>query len=45
MVFVGFMKYSRHIFMGHEILFRTFDGPQKLRWLKHKISKLLIKEI
>ena len=44
--------------MGHEIFFKTFDGPQniflcsifmilffKLKWLKHKISKLAIKEI
>ena len=52
------MKYFRHIFLGHEIFFKTFDGPQniflcsifmilffKLKWLKHKISKLAIKEI
>ena len=44
--------------MGHEIIFKTFDGPQniflcsifiilffKLKGLKHKISKLAIKEI
>ena len=44
--------------MGHEILFKIFDGPRnifvcsifiilfiKLKELKHKISKLAIKEI
>ena len=57
MVFVGVMKYSRHILMGHEINFKIFDGPQniflcsiiviffKLRGLEHKISKLAIKDI
>ena len=58
MVFVGAMKYFRHILMGHEIFFKVFDGPQnifvcsifmmlylKLKGLKHKISKLAIKEI
>ena len=57
-VFVGFMKYFRHILMGHEIYFKIFDGPRniflcsifiilffKLKGLKHKISKLAIKEI
>ena len=51
------MKYFRHILMGHEIFFKTFDGPQnvflcsvfgilffKLKGLKHKMSKLIIKE-
>ena len=27
-VFVGAMKYFRHILMGHEIFFKIFDGPQ-----------------
>ena len=43
--------------MGHEIFFKIFDGPRniflfyfiilffKLKVLKHKISKLVIKEI
>ena len=57
-IFVGLMKYFRHIVMGHEIFFKIFDGPQniflcsifvilffKLKELKHKISKLAIKEI
>ena len=51
------MKYFRHILMGHEIFFKIFDGPRnilcsifiilffKLKALKHKISKLAIKEI
>ena len=51
------MKYFRHILMGHEIFFQIFDGPQnifcsifiilffKIKWLKQKISKLVIKEI
>ena len=26
-VFVGAMKYFRHILMGHEIFFKIFDGP------------------
>ena len=55
---MGAMKYFRHIFMGHEIFFKVFDGPRniflcsifivlffKLKGLKHKISKLAIKEI
>ena len=29
-VFVGFMKYFRHILMGHEIYFKIFDGPQNI---------------
>ena len=58
MVFVGAMKYFRHILMGHEIFFKIFDEPRnifvcsifiilffKLKGLKHKISKLAIKEI
>ena len=57
-VFVGAMKYFRHILMGHEIFFKIFDGRRniflcsifiilffKLKGLKHKISKLAIKEI
>ena len=54
--FCGVMKYFRHILIGHEIFFKIFDGPQniclfyfhilfKLKGLKHKISKLTIKEI
>ena len=27
-VFVGVMKYFRHILMGHEIFLKIFDGPQ-----------------
>ena len=53
---MGAMKYFRHILMGHEIFFKIFDGPRnifflfiilffKLKGLKHKISKLAIKEI
>ena len=26
-VFVGVMKYFRHILMDHEIFFKIFDGP------------------
>ena len=57
-VFVGPIKYFRHILMGHKIFFKIFDGPRnifvcsifiilfsKLKGLKHKISKLAIKEI
>ena len=57
-VFVGAMKYFRHILMGHEIFFKIFDGSRnifvcsifivlflKVKGLKHKISKLAIKEI
>ena len=29
-VFVGVMKYFRHILMGHEIFFKIFDGPQNI---------------
>ena len=29
-VFVGVMKYFRYILMGHEIIFRIFDGPQNI---------------
>ena len=29
-VFVGVMKYFRHILMGHEIFFKTFDGPRNI---------------
>ena len=29
-VFVGFMKHFRHMLMGHEILFKIFDGPQNI---------------
>ena len=55
---MGAMKYFRHILMGHEILFKIFEGLQniflcsifkilffKLKGLKHKISKLALKEI
>ena len=54
-VFVGVMKYFRHILMGHEIFLKIFDGPRNiflcsifvifLRVLEYKISKLAIKEI
>ena len=27
-VFVGVMKYFKHILMGHEIFFKIFGGPQ-----------------
>ena len=27
-VSVGVMKYLRHLLMGHEIFFKTFDGPE-----------------
>ena len=26
-VFVGVMRYFRHILMGHEMFFKIFDGP------------------
>ena len=29
-VFVGIMKYFRHILMGHEIFFKIFDEPQNI---------------
>ena len=29
-VFVGAMKYFRHILMGHEIFFKIFDGPRSI---------------
>ena len=29
-VFVGAMKYFGNIFMGHEIFFEIFDGPQNI---------------
>ena len=29
-LFKGVMKYFRHILMGHEIFFKTFDGPQNV---------------
>ena len=29
-VFVGIMKYFRHILMGHEIFFKILDGPQNI---------------
>ena len=29
-VFVGVMKYFRHILMGPEIFFKIFDGPQNV---------------
>ena len=29
-VFVGVMKYFRHILMGHEKFFKLFDGPQNI---------------
>ena len=54
---MGLMKYFRHVFMGHEIFFKIFNGPRnifvcsifiiscfRLKGLKHKISKLAIKE-
>ena len=30
MVFVGAMKYFRHILMDHEIFFKIFDGPRNI---------------
>ena len=30
MVFVGVMKYFRHILTGHEIFLNIFDGPQNI---------------
>ena len=27
---MGFMKYFRHILMGHETFFKIFDGPQNI---------------
>ena len=46
------LKYFRHILMSHEIFSKTFDGPRNIllcsifiKELKHKISKLAIKEI
>ena len=29
-VFVGAMKYFRHILTGHEIFFKIFDGPRNM---------------
>ena len=29
-VFLGVMKYFRHILMGHGIFFKIFDGPQNI---------------
>ena len=29
-VFVGGMKYFRHILMGHERFFKIFDGPRNI---------------
>ena len=29
-VFVGVMKYFRHILMGHEIFFKNFDGSRNI---------------
>ena len=29
-VFVGAMKYFRHILMSHEIFFNIFDGPENI---------------
>ena len=29
-VFVGVIKYFRHILMGHEKFFKIFDGPQNI---------------
>ena len=29
-VFVGVMKYFRHILMGHKIFFKIFDGSQNI---------------
>ena len=29
-VFVGTMKYFRHILMGHEIFSKNLDGPQNI---------------
>ena len=54
---MGVMKHFRRILMGYEIYFKNFDGSHillcfifvifffKFRGLKHKISKLAIKEI
>ena len=54
-VFVGVMKYCRHILMEHEIFFIIFDGQKNIFLcfifvvlffkLKHKIFKVAIKEI
>ena len=30
MVFVGVMKYFRHMLMGHEIFFKIFDEPRNI---------------
>ena len=29
-VFVGAMKYFRHLLMGHETFFKIFDGPRNI---------------
>ena len=29
-VFLGVIKYFKHILMGHEIIFKVFDGPQNI---------------
>ena len=46
---MGAMKYFKHILMGHEVFFKTCDGPRnilrsifiifffKVKGLKHKI--------
>ena len=30
MIFVGVMKYFRHILIGHEMFFKIFDEPQNI---------------
>ena len=43
---MGAMKYFRHILMGHEILFKIFEGPRNILFcsiLKILFSKLKIK--
>ena len=32
-VFVGVMKYFRHILTGREIFFKIFDGPQNIYYV------------
>ena len=54
-VFVGVMKYFRHILMGHEIFSKLLMGHKirsiyvvlifKLRGLEHTTSRLAIKKV
>ena len=39
-IFVGAMKYFRHILMGHEIFFKIFDVPQNI--FLRSIFKILL---